>query len=397
MAGTTIVRPGTHERTIRWMKNEIQSLKNRLSQAGMGEIPGGAYEPALGSPLVDHYVLESTIAGVRAWVASGVGPDLTAIEALTGEGLAVRTAADTWALREIAVSGNGLNAVTNPKGIAGNPTLSLNIGTGAAQVAAGDHVHSGVYEPVIAAGTTAQYWRGDKSWATLNQAAVVGLTTADSPAFVTVKCSGLTDGYIPYHVSDATGLANSPIYTDGTNVGIGTASPAKKLHIKETIEYGVATHDTIKIETLHDGGTTTNPTSHGGLCWEFAGYDFGRIHVVQTNPSLAWTNRMAFCTMDGSGGTALERMAIDNSGSVLIGATAAVGTERFRVNGDVYSDGDVLLASGKVFKINGVQVVGARVIDARCDDAIDSGDATTDGVIDALRDAMIAHGLIAAA
>jgi len=31
------------------------------------------------------------------------------------------------------------------------------------------------------------------------------------------------------------------------------------------------------------------------------------------------------------------------------------------------------------------------------DDAINSGDATTDGVIDALRDAMIAHGLIASA
>ncbi|KKN10585.1 hypothetical protein LCGC14_1035240, partial [marine sediment metagenome] len=43
------------------------------------------------------------------------------------------------------------------------------------------------------------------------------------------------------------------------------------------------------------------------------------------------------------------------------------------------------------------QVVGTRVVDARCDDAINSGDATTDGVIDALRDAMIAHGLIAAA
>jgi len=48
-------------------------------------------------------------------------------------------------------------------------------------------------------------------------------------------------------------------------------------------------------------------------------------------------------------------------------------------------------------KVDGTQVVGNRVIDARCDDAINSGDATTDGVIDALRDAMIAHGLIAAA
>jgi phage baseplate assembly protein gpV len=48
-------------------------------------------------------------------------------------------------------------------------------------------------------------------------------------------------------------------------------------------------------------------------------------------------------------------------------------------------------------EIDGTKVVSNRVVDARCDDSINSGDATTDGVIDALRDAMIAHGLIAAA
>ena len=50
-----------------------------------------------------------------------------------------------------------------------------------------------------------------------------------------------------------------------------------------------------------------------------------------------------------------------------------------------------------ILDVNSAQVVGTRVVDARCDDAINSGDATTDGVIDALRDAMITHGLIAAA
>ncbi|KKN72880.1 hypothetical protein LCGC14_0405840 [marine sediment metagenome] len=50
-----------------------------------------------------------------------------------------------------------------------------------------------------------------------------------------------------------------------------------------------------------------------------------------------------------------------------------------------------------ILDVNSAQVVGTRVVDARCDDAINSGDATTDGVIDALRDAMISHGLIAAA
>ena len=53
--------------------------------------------------------------------------------------------------------------------------------------------------------------------------------------------------------------------------------------------------------------------------------------------------------------------------------------------------------SNGYIKIANNQVVGARVVDARCDDAINSGDATTDGVIDSLRDAMITHGLIAAA
>jgi hypothetical protein len=54
------------------------------------------------------------------------------------------------------------------------------------------------------------------------------------------------------------------------------------------------------------------------------------------------------------------------------------------------------VAADQGYYVGSNKVVGARVIDARCDDTINSGDATTDGVIDALRDAMIAHGLIAA-
>ena len=40
------------------------------------------------------------------------------------------------------------------------------------------------------------------------------LTTDASPTFVTAKLSGLTDDYIPYHVNDATGLANGPTKTN---------------------------------------------------------------------------------------------------------------------------------------------------------------------------------------
>ena len=58
---------------------------------------------------------------------------------------------------------------------------------------------------------------------------------------------------------------------------------------------------------------------------------------------------------------------------------------------------DVGFNADDYYQVAGTQVVGARVVDARCDDAINSGDVTTDGVIDSLRDAMITHGLIAAA
>jgi hypothetical protein len=59
--------------------------------------------------------------------------------------------------------------------------------------------------------------------------------------------------------------------------------------------------------------------------------------------------------------------------------------------------GTFALAAGGTLTIGGAQVVGARVVDARIDDTINSGDATTDGVIDAIRDALITHGLMAAA
>jgi hypothetical protein len=63
----------------------------------------------------------------------------------------------------------------------------------------------------------------------------LGLATSDSPVFVTTKLSGLTDGYVPYHVDDSNGLANSNIYYDGSNVGIDTMSPSGILDLQGRI------------------------------------------------------------------------------------------------------------------------------------------------------------------
>lgn len=62
-------------------------------------------------------------AGTAGNIAIGLANDLAAIENITTFGIAVRTAADTWTTRNLAVSSR--LGITNADGVAGNPTLDL--------------------------------------------------------------------------------------------------------------------------------------------------------------------------------------------------------------------------------------------------------------------------------
>lgn len=71
------------------------------------------------------------VAGARANLSltpgtdvQGYDPDLAAIAALSGTGFPVRTAADTWAQRSLAAPAAGFT-ISNPAGVAGNPTFAL--------------------------------------------------------------------------------------------------------------------------------------------------------------------------------------------------------------------------------------------------------------------------------
>ena len=83
--------------------------------------------------------------------------------------------------------------VTGPAGATGDNFASFNSTTGkiikdsgskASDFAASGHNHSGTYEPVISSGTTGQYWRGDKSWQTLDKTAV-GLANVENTTLST--------------------------------------------------------------------------------------------------------------------------------------------------------------------------------------------------------------------
>lgn len=73
--------------------------------------------------LAEHFVAHAAM-GIPLGGVQPLDSDLTAIAALSGTGLAVRTAADTWALRTLQAPSAGLT-ISNPAGVAGDPTFAL--------------------------------------------------------------------------------------------------------------------------------------------------------------------------------------------------------------------------------------------------------------------------------
>lgn len=147
--------------------------------------------------------------------------DLKAIEALAGtSGLLAKTAANVWALRQIALDAatEAILSVTNPAGVLGNPTLTADNQTanrvlagptsgGAAQpafralVAADIPDVSGTYQPLdsdltaIAALTTTAFGRGLLALAaSVNLRASAGLDATDVPQFARLGLGTAADG-----------------------------------------------------------------------------------------------------------------------------------------------------------------------------------------------------------
>ena len=116
------------------------------------------------------------------------------------------------------------------------------------------------------------------------------LTSDASPIFVTVKLSSLTDGYIPYHISDASGLGDSPLLTDGTNVGLtGTIGATTGIFVNLAdgyIPYHISDASGLGDSPLYKSGNAISGpinitiTTHAGTEAVDATTMYGNLHRI---------------------------------------------------------------------------------------------------------------------
>lgn len=220
--------------------------------------------------------------------------DLSAISALSGTGIAVRTASNTWALRSIA-QGTGIT-VTNGDGVAGNPTVALTIpvvatsgGTGFTSYAVGDLLYADT--------TTTLAKLADV--ATGNAVISGGISTAPSWGKI-----GLTT-----HVSGILPLANG-----GTGANLSATGGAAN-YVKQSSVGAVFTVGTIPASDIASGAALTK-TDDTNVTLTLGGSPTTAL-LAATSLTLGWTGQLSLA----KGGTAANLTA-SNGGVVYSTASA---------------------------------------------------------------------------
>jgi hypothetical protein len=151
--------------TTRDLSNATTTNAGVMSAADKTKLDGIASGATANTGTVTSVATNNGITGGTITTTGTIGltGNALSLHNLATNGLVTRTAANTLTSRSVATSGNGIS-ISNGDGVAGNPTLSLNIGTGATQVAAGDHTHAILTR---GAGLTGNNYNGSSatSWA----------------------------------------------------------------------------------------------------------------------------------------------------------------------------------------------------------------------------------------
>jgi len=166
------------------------------------------------------------------------------------------------------------------------------------------------------------------------------LSSSDWSVFNSKIGGSGTSGQIAYFNGTSSITGESSLIWDATNdrLGIGTATINHRLQVAPLATFGNAEDGNICISTTPSGGTSTSPTTTGGIIFgdnTVANSYLGRIAVIQDNPSASTASHMRFYINSGGGnGATTERLRITAAGRVLIGTPPpAESTFTLDVNG----------------------------------------------------------------
>jgi len=128
----------------------------------------------------------------------------------------------------------------------------------------------------------------------------------------TVKLTDLTDGYVPYHVSDAAGLANSPIFIDTAKVFINETINTKMTK-GLTIQQDGEDDEALALKSLGDvahGMTDQAETDTYGF-WGKSSADSGGLKISGFTEGVVGVRELGFYTTDDTTKTVAGRAAIE--------------------------------------------------------------------------------------
>lgn len=232
--------------------------------------------------------------------------DLTAIAAFSSTGFAARTATDTWAARSLAAPAAGFT-ITNPAGIAGNPTFAL-----ANDLAALE----GLGSTGFAVRSTTDTW----VQRSLSQPAA-GLTISNSDGVSGNPTFALANDLAAIEGLGSTGIAvRSASDTWVQRTITGTAN-----EISVADGNGVSGNPTL---SLPSALTFTGKTVTGGT---FSG---PTISGSPTASGATWTNLGAVTTVDINGGT-VDGTVIGGSSAAAATVTTLSAGQTFALTGDI--------------------------------------------------------------